>query len=270
MNTTNFLESRRSVRVFKEGHLNGDVISNIKNVIDIVSKEDESKDIEFEIFYDDSFKVYNGLKDEAGYSGVMIKAPAYISLAFKNSNPITRIYGSYQMEKMISKFVELGLDICWVTLGTGLTEGKYAAFGEAGEHIEFLLAIGYAEAKKPFTPEATSGRKAVNEIVFSEKPFQAITTNELEDRGLLDLFSAIRYAPSHGNRQPWRFVIGAGDVRLYIKSDEDFSLSLTAAGIIMYYFYELASGMGLNSGWVVEDSFDEVVDGYALVAKYEI
>ena len=264
----NFIQNRRSVRLFQTKYLDDDMKSSVNNAIERVLNEEKSSGIDIKPIYS-GFEVYNELDGKAGYSGIMIKAPAYISLKYKEINPANKIYGSFQMEKLITKLIGLGLDICWITLEPGATPEKVKLFGDDAEFIEYVVAIGYAEEKKPFTPEATSGRKEVTEIVFGGEPFNAISGEELDRRGLLDIFSSIRFAPSHKNLQPWKFVVSNDKLSLYILDDENIDISLSDAGIIMYYFYELAHGLGIKSEWEICDLNTKAED-YVLLAEYKL
>ncbi|WP_288961924.1 nitroreductase family protein, partial [uncultured Peptoniphilus sp.] len=79
-----------------------------------------------------------------------------------------------------------------------------------------------------------------------------ISIETLENYGVFDVFSSVRYAPSHKNFQPWRFVLKGSEVHAYmVKSDED-SRSLIDMGVILFYMEEMLKTMGIEKKWTID------------------
>lgn len=245
---TNFLQSRKSVRDFKDTTVHAGDITDVRGAIAKLHEEDPR--LKYDILSNGKL-VFDNLQGKAGYSGVMIEAPHYVSVAVENVEPQTLLSLGYGLEKLNTKLIDTGLDTCWITLDEVDAETKKTIFGEGGENVIYLIAFGYAQGKKLFTPETTSGRKEVSEIVFDSKLGNKIDAEELENRGLFEVFSSVRYAPSHKNFQPWRFVINNSNIDLYmLRSDED-SRSLVDMGVVMFYFEEMAKTIGVAGKWNV-------------------
>ena len=119
--------------------------------------------------------------------------------------------------------------------------------------MDYLLAIGHPVAKNPFIDEPFSSRVGIEDIVFKDEIGKVVSVDELESRGLDDLFYYVRFAPSSYNKQPWRFVLKDHKVILLMAYSNDEELNLADAGIIMYYFESLAKAIGINSKWELID-----------------
>ena len=246
---TNFLQNRKSVRNFKNDNVPRDALENIKLLMDEMDREESG--ISFSL-YENGKIVAEGLKGKAGYAGVMIEAPHYIALDIEDDKPLNILKGGYCLEKLNTKIVDLDIDTCWITVDNVDEDTKKAIFGENGTTIDYLIAIGYGQKKKLFDPEVTSSRLNVEEIVFADTIGQAISIETLENYGLFDVFSSVRYAPSHKNFQPWRFVLKGTDVEAYmLKSDED-NRSLIDMGVVLFYMEEMLKTVGINKKWTID------------------
>lgn len=247
MLVTNFLQKRKSVRDFKETAVDKYEMEIIKDAINQISKEDEAL-LKFNLFENGSI-ISKELQGKAGYNGVMIEAPHYISIAAEKESLENKLKIGYALEKLNTKIVDLNIDTCWITVDEVDEKTMKSVFGEGGEKINYLIAFGYAKAKKLFSKETTSSRLPVSDVVFHDDLGNKIAVEVLEERGLLDIFSTIVYAPSHKNFQPWRFVVKDSEVVSYmVKSDEDLR-SLVDMGVILFYFEELARDKGINNKW---------------------
>ena len=140
----------------------------------------------------------------------------------------------------------------------------------AGE-INYILAIGYGKARNPFINDSFSDRIGVEEIVFTDKIGNHANVDDLENRGLGDLFYYIRFAPSTLNKQPWRFLLERDKVTLLIKYNKGEEPNLIDAGIVMYYFESLGESIGLNSKWqLVSNTVEEGNDCYRYIAELKL
>lgn len=267
---SNFLKNRRSIREFKDRKLNDKVIDKILETFKELEEESIGKNFNF-ILFRDGEKVYNLLKGVAGYSGVMINSPHYIGVRLKKVNDFSIMEASYFAEKLMGKLNELNLGSCWVSVKDADKGIKSAALGEENKNIGYLIAFGYAKPKNPFLDEPTSPRYSIEEIVFKNELGNRVSLEEIESRGLDDLFYYIRFAPSNYNKQPWRFILKNDKVILLLEMDEG-KTDLMDAGIIMYYFEEMAKTIGLNNKWKLLDK--EIIghEGkqYRLIGEYSL
>ena len=246
---TNFLQKRKSVRNFKTDTVPRDALENIKLLMDEMGTNESG--ISFSL-YENGKIVAEGLRGKAGYAGVMIEAPHYIALDIDGDKPLNILKGGYCLEKLNTKIVDLDIDTCWITVDSVDADTKRAIFGENGTGIDYLIALGYGQKKKLFDPEVTSSRLNVEEIVFADTIGNPISIETLENYGVFDVFSSVRYAPSHKNFQPWRFVLKGAEVDAYmVKSDED-NRSLIDMGVILFYMEEMLKTIGINKKWTID------------------
>ncbi|MDU3177061.1 nitroreductase family protein [Anaerococcus sp.] len=261
MLTTNFLKSRTSTRDYKEKQLDDDTQRKIYEIVYAEAEKLGKEDLSF-LVNTDGDSVYNALEGVAGYRGIMIKAPAYIALNSLNNNPSSLVKGAYGMEEIITKLNDLGLGSCWITVADVETTVKQSAFNFTDGDVNLLLAFGY-----PLDEEAHQqrfdNRLATEDLVFLGDFDTQATDEDLEQRGLNDIFDYAKFAPSTHNEQPWRFVIVDDKINLYI---EDFKgdVNLIDAGIIMYYIDELGKSLAMTSGWDVNPEISS--DKYTYIA----
>lgn len=266
MLTTNFLQTRTSTREFKEDEIEVSKLNKIYEYIEDIKSSLEEDDLDFEIDKNGN-EVYEKLKGKAGYNGVMIKAPIYVGLAVKNKNEKALVKGAYGIEDLITKLNEADLDSCWISVDNASEEDLNSAFLDAKGDIKSILAIGEAvdEEKKEHRYD---DRKGINEFVFINDLEHKASVEDLEQRGMDDLFSYLRFAPSSYNFQPWRFVLVDNFVELYIEDYKD-ELNLVDAGIVMYYFDQLTKDLSVvNSLWDIKPKLDN--SKYVFIAKKEL
>lgn len=247
----NFLGSRKSVRHFKSKSISKATVEKINNLIRVFNSD---KGNSF-AFHENGKAIYDGLNGHAGYNGVMISAPSYISVDFGASSDREKVIGMYNAEDIITFLESEGLGSCWIGLFDTADDIKTKVFGN--EHkANLLLAIGYPKARNPFVVEEASERKPVDEIVFDGSFDNPVDINMLEQRGLDDLFYYVKFAPNTLNSQTWRFLMKNNSVELYLK-EFDGKYFFEDAGIIMYYFERLYNMTGFDKKFEVEKEFKE-------------
>lgn len=262
---TNFLQKRKSVRDFKNKEISRFNIETIKSYIGEIEKETENVGFKF---YENGSIIFNGLEGKAGYSGVMINAPSYVALIQKDNSDESYLKTGYYLEKLNTKIVNLELDSCWITVDQVDEKTKKELFGEEGPKVNYLIAFGHGVGKKLFTPETTSDRYAIDDIVFKEEIGKNVSDEELENLGLLEIFSSVRYAPSHKNFQPWRFVLKDHNVYLYMKKSEENTRSLVDTGVVMFYFEEMAKTIGRYGKWTM--LLNDIDENYLEIGKFSM
>ncbi|MBC7087555.1 MAG: nitroreductase [Tissierellales bacterium] len=268
MNMMNFLRTRKSTREFKSKNLNENDYKKISEIINEINFEAQQYLIKMKL-YEFGSNIYENLKGIAGYAGVMIKSPHYIALENEIDRKESLIYSGYYMEKLITELNNLGIGTCWVSLKEVNSEIKEQVFGEGAKKVNYLLAIGYPKPKSPFAHDSFSERLGEEEIVYLNDIGRNATLEELESRGLGDLFFYVRFAPSTMNKQPWRFVLHDDYVELLMVDDGN--IDYVDAGIIMYYFEELAKIEGLKNKWeLILEPLENKNEKYMLIGKYKI
>ncbi|TJX14309.1 nitroreductase [Tissierella creatinini] len=266
----NFLQSRKSTRQFKNKKVSPEVLDKIIGILKDLELENPSGKISFKL-YEYGENIYNGLKGLAGYSGVMIESPHYITVDIKNKSDKDMIYSAYYMEKLVTALNNMNIASCWVSVYNVDMDRRKAIFGESTTEVNFVLAIGYPKRRNPFIQEPFSERIGVEEIVYSEELGGRIDMEYLEERGLADVFYYLRFAPSIKNAQPWRFIIKDDKVHLLVKFEEGENPPLIDAGIAMYYFEKLMELEGTKNSWKLLDGFlHEGNTNYKYIAEYQL
>ncbi|MDU5913042.1 MAG: nitroreductase family protein [Anaerococcus vaginalis] len=265
MLTTNFLKTRTSTRDFKDQDVDETKIKKIHQIITEIQNRFGESDLNYKV-NENGEEVYFKLKGNAGYKGVMIKAPLYVALEIKNNNKNALVKGAYGLEELITKLEEEGLGSCYVTVSGVSDDILKSAFVNAEGKIMSILAIGEA-SKEEVREHRYDDRKGVNEFVFIDSLDNKASLEELEQRGLDDLFSYLRFAPSSYNSQPWRFVLVDNLVKLYLE-DYKYEANLVDAGIVMYYFDQLTKDISINSNWDVDVKLDQ--EKFQFIAQKEL
>lgn len=269
----NFLRDRRSFREFRNKKASKDMLNEITQSINETLQEANALGVNIGLsLHTEGDPIFKALENKGGYSGVMIKSPHYISLQINDDKESTEIYSSYFTEKLITKINAIGLEACWLTLSHLDSDTKVEAFGDLGRRTQYTLAIGYPPRKNPFIKVATpSERMGVDELVFQDTVETPIDMNWLDDRSLDDLFYYVRFAPSSRNSQPWRFLLKNNKVKLLMSYCEPSDLSLIDAGVIMYYFEEMAKSIGISHKWtLIDGNCKGNLANYKYIAEYEL
>ncbi len=265
MLTTNFLKTRTSTRDFKDQNVDDTKVKKIYQIITEIQNRFGESDLNYQVNKKGE-EVYFKLKGNAGYKGVMIKAPLYVGLEIKNDNKNALVKGAYGLEELITKLEEEGLGSCYITVNGVSDDILKSAFVNAEGKIMSILAIGEA-SKEEVREHRYDDRKGINEFVFIDSLDHKASVEELSQRGLDDLFSYLRFAPSSYNSQPWRFVLIDNLVKLYLEDYKD-EANLVDAGIVMYYFDQLTKDISINSNWDVDVKLDQ--DKFQFIAQKEL
>lgn len=266
----NFLKSRKSVREFKRNKIDSDILEELNLNLKEFENEDGTGNIKFRL-YENGKLLFDGFKGIGGYSGVMIESPHYIVLELKNDNEKTIIDGAYYTEKLITKLNEMGISTCWVSI-LGVDENiKKDILGDDIKSVNHLLAIGYEKPKNPFVPDPFSERIGVEDLVFDKGLNRSVNMEDLETRGLGDLFFYVRFAPSTKNMQPWRFILDGPIVKLLLAYKDGEKPLLEDAGIMMYYFEALANTQGIKNKWkLIDGSVKKDELNYKYIGEYHL
>lgn len=270
---SNFLRNRKSVREFRGKQVSFDILEDIRHDLRLAENEDTTGSVKFKL-YENGNNIFSNLEGKGGYAGVMINSPHYIALIRTNNEESTIIRSGYHMEKIITVLNGKGLNTCWVSIKNIDEDLKKKVFGEYDGEIDYILAFGYEKLKNPFNTEPFSERIGVEEYVFDGEIERKSNIDDLEAKGLMDIFYYLRFAPSTKNLQPWRFLIKGNKIELFLAyRDWDNSL-LVDAGIIIYYFETLANAQGINNKWklieVPGNDFKSEDFNYKLIGEYQL
>lgn len=271
MNINNFLRNRESVREFRNRSVSRDKLATIKSLIEDLIADEDMEHIGLKL-HENGKGIVANLEGKAGYAGVMIESPHYIAIDLKDREEKTLIDTGYYTEKLVTEIINLDLGTCWVHVGNVEDDLKKKTFGQDTVNVQFLLAFGREKRKNPFSEKSFSVKRGVEEIVYDEEIEKFFTVEDLENKGLMDLFYYVRFAPSTKNLQPWRFLIKNGKVELFIRYEEWYDSILIDAGIVMYYFEELAHYDGMDSKWEIVDFEKLEVEEYTYkkIAEYKL
>ena len=267
----NFLRNRKSIRDFKIRKIEFEKLEEIIQDLKVLQNEEGAGNFEFKL-YENGDRLREALTGKAGYAGVMIDAPHYIALDFLNDYDSTLIYGAYNMEKLITILNSKDLSTCWISLNNVDKKLKKEVFGESINNIEYILAFGYQKPQPPFSEEPFSVKLGIEDFVFDIEIEKEIDKDKLETMGLMDLFYYIRFAPSSKNLQPWRFRLKDTTIELLLAYENWNRHLLMDAGVIMYYFEQLAKYQGINNKWQLIDGniYEGEKYNYKSIAVYQL
>lgn len=294
MSFREFTANILSTRDYKETHLEEKVITDIIAYLRKINAEIGSdKGFSF-VVLENGDEVFNDLEGVGGYSGVMIKSPHYIALTISKEDPEIEFYGAYYMQSIVKKLYDMNLSSCWINVRSIPHDKKSKLVKYDVVNMNYLLAFGMADEKaiKQKTPHMTvtneassykqdpygtkvheaapsdKARHSLGEIVYLYEWGRQATYEELESRGMEDIFFYVRNAPSYKNLQPCRLILKDGETELAILHPQDEG-SYTDAGIMMYTLEGLAKDLGIPGKWhfINDESKDKE---YRIIAKIEL
>lgn len=274
MNFREFLANLQSVRDYEDKSLKDLILSDIKVYLEKINAE-AGKEKGFSlIMLEKGSEVYNVLKGFGGYSGVMIKSPHYIGLAVSKQDYEDEFFGAYYMQSVVKKLEEMYLGSCWIDIREVSDDIRSKLSDDSSLKVNYLLAFGIADEKAlknkrsriSITNEASGYRQdpysikvkaaetsdrsrlSLGEIVYLYEWGRQATYEELESRGMADLFFYIRNAPSYKNLQPCRIILKDGEAELVVLEPEN-ARNYIDAGIMMYTMEGLAKDLGIPGKW---------------------
>lgn len=269
MKYTKLVEDIRTIRDFKKE----DIPQNLIDEIIIDAQENfltGRRDNVIITFIKDGIRLYDDLSGKAGYFGKMIEAPHYILVSSKEFEGYIE-NSAYIMEDMRLKAWNKGLGTCWLSIQDEIELAKILNIDKEFRPVA-LIAIGYQYRgllKMDTSPR--SSRLGLEELIFDGQWGKPCTVNMLETRGISNILYYTRFAPSWGNKQPWRFILDDNKIILVI-GDRDVSQYLDA-GIVMLYFEKSAHEEGIAGKWTLNVSDANkynIPDEYKAIGYFEI
>lgn len=296
MSFKKYLTEIKSVRDYEQNGIDKNLLVEIKESLDEISNtQGDANSFTLKLF-ENGFDIFEKFEGIGGYSGIMIKSPHYIGLFLNDEDIKTDFLGAYYMQSVVKKLYELGLGSCWVNIRNVSQDIKNDLIKEKGKLINYLLAFGKPDDKlmkqKSSAIHIQSGksyktnpygttvvesldtetcRLAVSEIVYLYEWGQEISYEELENRGLADLFLHVRNAPSYKNKQPTRFILKDGEVYLAILNPNN-KENITDGGIMLYTITGMAKDLGIPVKWqylVADDDSYKTLE-YKILAKIDL
>lgn len=292
-----FLTELQSIRDYQQQSVGNLILGEVKSFLDSINLFSEKEyNFSFKLF-ENGTEVFDRLEGVGGYSGIMIKSPYYIGLLLNDDAIPSEFFGAYYMQSIVKKLYDLGLGSCWINVSNVSAEIKANLLKDSNKNINYLLAFGKAheksikqKSKSLYVQSGTSAYKSdpygaeivknmgsdatrlgLEEIVYLYEWGNEVSYEELENRGLADLFLYVRNAPSYKNKQPIRFILKDGEAYLAVINPENRE-NITDAGIMMFTAEGMAKDLGIPSKWYYLGQNHEVETGkeYALLAKIEL
>ncbi len=295
MSFKKFLTEIKSVRDYEENHIGNLLMEEVKVFLDGINNAENVKGAFCFKIVEDGNSVFEGLEGVGGYSGIMIKSPHYISLVLSNDTIETEFIGAYYMQSIVKKLYELDLGSCWINVSKASDVIKSHILNEKDKYINYLLAFGKAKGKSdkqksaihiqsgkdyktnPYGArvveklDSETSRLGISDIVYLHDWENEISYEELQNRGLADLFYYVRNAPSYKNRQPVRFILRDGEVCLVVKNPNN-KENITDGGIMAFTILGMAKYLGIPAKWsyVGDNALDLTSLEYIKLAKIEL
>ena len=266
MNYANIMEEIKSTRDYKETvvkrNLLDEIISAGNGAID-----NHGLSI---VLFEDGEATKHKLEGKAGYFGKFIGAPHYIAV-LSDDGKKSKEDAAYMMEMMRFKAHDLGLGSCWITIPDNDDIKDELGIDKSRKLCGFL-AVGYRYAgifKKDIQEQAY--RQGAVEITYLKEWGNSPVWEDLEARGLDEVFYLTRFAPSWGNKQPWKFLILKDFIVLAMEKNSSTDADLDT-GIIKFYFEKACIDRGLSVRVVGLDTNDtfEIPENYEIRAIYNI
>lgn len=271
------IEKRKSTREFSDKKLNTEDLKVLSAMLENLPKLCPEEGLIYN-FFENGEDFSEKLEGVAGYNGIMIKAPQYVVLSTKSGNNNLKAAG-YAAEWLALGITEREIGSCWISTNSeeekitkilGIKEPYTAACIIAlgyPEKPSFLSSIfgGFSQKRtgqqsvESDSSEKLSSRLSTGDFIYMDNFGKEADLDEIEQRGYLEVFHYMRFAPSSLNRQPWRFVIGKDYILLVINSDDGYDdnrLAFIEAGIAMLYFKVAMSAEGFNGIWSLDDNVD--------------
>ncbi|MGL5440599.1 MAG: nitroreductase family protein [Filifactoraceae bacterium] len=237
MNYKNIFENLKTVRDFKKTKIKPEIIESLKEYGDKLALPKEGN---FKVVSFDGETGYAALNGKIGYFGKLIEAPLYIAVVGDENN--TLLDSGYFTEAIRLKIQDMNLGSCWISVEDSSPVEEFIGFGK----VFTVIAVGEIYNgifKKDIYRK--SDRNAVSDIVYNEKWGNEITWEDLNSKGLDEVFYFARLAPSWGNQQPWKFIIENSKIYLLVKKDSDKSFELES-GIISFFLEKAFIAVGIT------------------------
>jgi nitroreductase len=272
------MEKRRTIREYKDAAVSANVMNHVRETIEKLPDLTEKAKVEIGLLQD-GHGVYEALNGIVGYHGIMIKAPHYLIMMCEEREE-NFIATGYAGEWLSLELTKLDLGSCWLQtaaksdlikeklgIQSSLTVASLIAFGEpkgsarlsriydaSGDYsASALTKFGYPYIDASYKDESQSDRLSIQEIVYHKTFGNNMDLEDIERHGFAEVFFYMRFAPSWGNLQPWRFVLQSDRLILAMKKNDVLEphTGLIDAGIAMLYLDSAMKSKGYSGEWTV-------------------
>ena len=258
MNDSVLIESRKSVRSFRNTPVPADLCEQLRNYYDRECRK-LLPDLKTDLMILDT-GAREALEGAAGYQEFLIGAPKYLVL-LSAADPHAGVNAGYIMEDLVLKLTDLGLDSCWVSFADAAKVREALALQTDGLEVAAIVAFGYGERARRKLRLNILSMSNVDTVAqheyFSPKKdvYEMVSLEELGNHEGLDevmgfyedmlwnSFYAASLAPSYLNRQPYAFVLRDHQLLLVRLADaytDEVSVQLDL-GIVMLHYAAVAS-----------------------------
>ena len=207
---------------------------------------------------------FDMMDGKVGYFGKLYEAPQYIVMFSKTGEGAYENSG-FMMEKLRLRAWEKGFGTCWISLDQ---PPDLSAWVKEQLNVPpiALISIGYPEAgllRNDVLKQ--SSRLPLSELVYKDQWERRCPIDLLESRGLSEILYYGKFAPSWGNRQPWRFIFHEEAIYLTVHIDGvNEKRALIDAGIVMLYVHLTAHDRGIPLDWEMIGDDDSLRDLFRL------
>lgn len=272
------MEKRRTIREYKEAALSAQVMNHVREAINTVPTLSANAKVEIGILLDGK-NVYKSLDGIVGYHGVMINAPHYMIMMCEDLQD-NFIETGFIGEWLSLELIKIDMGSCWLQtaaksdlikeklgISSDLVVASIVAFGEpkssgrlskiydaSGNYsASALTKFGYPYIDASYKDESHSDRLSIKEIVYYKTFGSTMELDDIEKLGFEEVFFYMRFAPSWGNLQPWRFVLQSDKLILTMKKNETLEPHIwwIDAGIAMLYLDTAMRSKGFSGEWIL-------------------
>ena len=183
--------------------------------------------------------VYDALSKSVGYSGICIKAPAYMVLYSDKADHYLENAG-YIAQGITLKMTEMGLAACWLTINDAVAT-KSGLNEDTDKEVACVIAFGYRD---PDNDEKKAPKITLDELCMGPD-FKTEVDTDLFYHELEDSLRACAHSQSFQNLQPYRMLVDYTNVHLVGLPSEMTNYYDTRLnyGILMFNFYSVMQSL---------------------------
>ncbi|SHH69610.1 nitroreductase family protein [Clostridium grantii] len=231
MNFIDRVNTRKSVRKYKEGSIEQEDLKKIDSIIDEVKPLDESISFKAKLVnYNQMKETFKGIKNMY----FKVKAPHYIILTSEIKDGYKENIG-FVGEQIVLQLTNLGVGSCW--LGSPIDENILRNIIEMDDNQRYIIMIALGYPLEKLSVVEQRKRISMKELMLEEKN----TEHEF-------IFKALLSAPSAVNSQPWRINFIDNRIDFYKKNNFITNKLLGKYG-------ELDMGIGLSHIYFASKEF---------------
>lgn len=289
MNKIELMEKIKSVREYQNKKLSREDHQLILSLLERPYPLEDDGNVEL-LFLEDGEQIAELLEGVAGYHGRMIQAPHYLIILSRPDGVGYREAG-FIGQSLILRLMNEGIGTCWVSVDSSDAVKEKLQL-ESEKEVVALIALGYPREDKFFeklfsgikaskSPYSEKGyadfsfeyekdtRQPAGPVVYTDNWGKVADSDELVRRGYLEIYHYMKYAPSWGNRRPWRFILQDNDIVMAVQQmgEVEQLADHLEGGIAMYFFQLAMHGMGFRGHWLMDAQAD-VPSNYILAGKY--